>query len=189
MLIRGLHSRAGLDRLRDPLWLPILCAVTAYLGWQAAAMVASRPVLVPRRALAVGTRLSPALVQVVRWDGGLPSQPLHVPEGTLRVAAVAGLPLLANEVGRGTAGKPQKHNPLVALPASALLSAPPVAPGTLVSLYAAASGTLPQLICPTAMVAPGSTQQSILLDVPTASLAAVVDAISAGRLIVVGDPH
>ncbi len=187
MPIPAPRSRGILERLRDPLWLPLVCALAAYLGWQAHMEIGTRSVVVPRRTLAAGTHLSARLTKVVGWSGPLPGTPLASPQGTLRTAAPAGLPLLADEVG-GPVAKPPPRDPTVSLPASALLSAPPVAPGTRVALYAAASGTPPELVCPAATVAQGATQQALLVEVPPASLPAVLDAIAAGRLIVVSHP-
>ncbi len=183
------RSRAVLDRLRDPLWLPLVCAAAAYLGWQASAIGASREVLVPRHNLSAGTILSPSLVELMRWQGPLRGMPLAVPSGTLRTSVPAGLPLLTDEVGQRRGHGSAAARTLLAVPSSALLSAPPAAPGTDVSVYATSAGTLPQLVCAAAVVAPGSSQQNLVLEVPAASLVGMLAAITAGRLIVVAHLH
>ncbi len=183
------RSRAILDRLRDPLWLPVLCAAAAFLAWQAASLASSREVLVPLRTLAAGTPITPGLVHAERWSGQLPSAPLQATSGTLVSTAPAGLPLLQNEVGRGAVRPVALARPLVAIPGPSLLSAPPAAPGTPVSIYAAAQGSMPQLICPDAAVASGTTSQTLVLAVPPASLTGVLDALGAERLIVVAHPN
>jgi hypothetical protein len=181
--------RAILERLKDPLWLPLLCAAAAYLAWQASALGASREVLVPLRSLSAGTMLSPSLVKSVRWEGPLPSAPLKVPSGALQTSVPAGMPILTGEVGPLRTRRTAALRPILAVPSSALLSLPPVAPGTDVSVYATAPGTLPQLVCASALVAPGSSQQNLVLAVPASSLGAMLVAITAGRLIVVAHPR
>lgn len=188
MSIPVLRSRGILDRLRDPLWLPLASALAAYIGWQVAGIAAARPVLVPRNTLAAGTRLSPSLVRTMAWPGPLPTPALAEPSGTLRVAAQAGLPLLIGEVRAGTAVSRTPADPVLAIPSASLLSAPPLSPSTAVSVYLAPTGSVPQLISAHATVWRGSTAQNILLAVPPADLQAMVDAIAAGRLLVVEHP-
>ena len=182
--VRPSHGLA--ERLRDPLWLPLLSAACAFLAFEVAGIAVSHPVLVAARDLAAGTRLSPAVVRTVRWTGSLPGPVLARPQGRLRVAVAAGLPLLRSTVMQGA---PPRTSPLevVGIPSTALLSAPPLSSGETVAVYLAEGGMKLQCLLSAARVV-STGQDGTALAVPPANLPALLAGVAAGHLIIVARP-
>ena len=187
MSIRVPPLRALAERLRDPLWLPLLCALLAFAAFEGASLTSGRTVLVAARNLPAHTPITSALVRRVRWTGRLPGAVLAQPAGHLLVPVAAGLPLLKSAVAFASP-QPATALEVVGIPASALLSAPPLAPGEAVSVYIAQAGLPLQRLVPSALVASGGAA-GIALDVHPARLPALLAGILAGHLIIVAMPR
>lgn len=189
MSTRGLSLRALAERLRDPLWLPLVSALFAFLAFEAGGLFTGQSVLVATRNLPAGTVLRPSLVRRVRWEGPLPSPALAHPEGRLVVAIARGLPLLATTVTAGGATPPARTAE-VGLPSGAVLSAPPLHLDEQVEVYVGESGLAPQRVVAQAKVSGlPSASGSIALEVSMAGLPALLAAVAAGHLIVVALPE
>ncbi len=180
--------RALAERLRDPLWLPLLSALFAFGAFEAASLASTRTVLVAARNLPAGTRLTQALVRRVPWPGDLPGSVLTDPRGRLLVPVAQGLPLLRSTVARGSF-KPSAAPDVVGIPEEALLSSPPLTSGEQVAVYIAAAGVPLERLVPSATVAGGGTAGAIALAVSPANLPALLAGLAAGHLIVVATPQ
>ncbi len=188
MSIRVPNLRALAERLRDPLWLPVLSALFAFLAFEAASLDSGQTVLVAARNLPAGTPLTAADVRRAHWTGKLPGPLLNRPEGRLAVPLAAGLPLLRSVVRLGPAGSGNGAQ-VVGIPAGALLSAPPLSAGQLVSVYMAEAGQAPESLVPQAQVAAGGTAGSVALEVSAARLPALLAGVAAGHLIITAMPQ
>ena len=186
MSIRVQGLRGFAERLRDPLWLPLLCAVLAFGAWQVSVAANSRTVLVAAHDLPAGTLLSPAEVRTVRWPSALPGAALRAPAGRLRVGVAAGMPLLASAVGAPSRATSVQAM-LVDLPQGALLSAPTLAAGDRVEVYLVEAGHPLQRVVGSAEVA--AAGGGIDLEVSPADLVPLMAAIAAGHLIVVAQKN
>lgn len=180
--------RALAERLRDPLWLPLLSALFAFGAFEAASLGSGQTVLVAARNLPAGTPLTQADVRRVRWSGSLPGPVLAIPQGHLLVPVAQGLPLLRSTVVLKNR-HPSAALEVVGIPAEALLSSPPLTSGERVAVYIAAAGLPLQRLVPSATVAAGSAAGAIALIVSPASLPALLAGLAAGHLIVVATPQ
>ncbi len=186
MLTHVPRLRAIASRLRDPLWLPLLSACCAVLAFEAASLMSGHAVLVAARNLPAGSSLTRAVVRTVRWAGPMPSPVLNRAEGRLLVPLAAGMPILRSAVS-AHAASPATARQVVGVPASSLLSAPPLAVGEIVSVYIAQTGLPPERLVPTGSVASG-TAGDIALSVPSKELRALLTGIAAGHLIITASP-
>ena len=187
MSTRVPRLRAFLERLRDPLWLPVLSAAFALLAFEAASVASGRTVLVAARNLPAGTSLTAALVQRVRWPGALPGPALTSPAGRLAVPVAEGLPLLRSTIAQPSASPAAAYD-VVGIPATTLLSAPQLDAGERVSVYIAQTGLPVQRLVPAAHVA-SAVSGAIALEVPPGRLGDLLTGIAAGRLLIVAMPQ
>lgn len=188
MSIRVPPLRALAERLRDPLWLPLVSALFAFLAFEAASLTSGQTVLVAARNLPAGTRLTAEVVRKVHWTGSLPGPVLSTPKGRLLATVAKGLPLLRSAVASGSL-PPAKAFEVVGIPAAALLSAPPLSSGEVVAVYITETDLPLQRLVPSAQVAADGAGGAIALDVPPARLSALLTGIAAGHLIIVAMPQ
>jgi Flp pilus assembly protein CpaB len=179
--------RAILERLRDPLWLPVLSALFALVAFEAASLATGRTVLVAARNLPAGTVLTASLAERVRWTGSLPGPVLGRPAGRLAAPVAKGLPLLRSALASG-AVPAQVQYAVVGIPATTLLSAPALDSGERVAVYIAQSGLPVQRLVGAARVASG-TSGTISLEVTPGRLPDLLAGIAAGHLLIVALPQ
>ncbi len=180
--------RALAERLRDPLWLPVLSAIFAFLAFEAASLGSGETVLVARQNLSAGQLLVKADVRAVRWPAHLPGPALTTPAGRLRVSVAAGFPLLRSAVATAAEGATVPSQ-VVGIPAGSLLSAAPLSAGETVSVYVAQTGEPLERLVRSAQVAAGSSGGAIALEVSASDLPALLAGLSAGHLIITATPQ
>ncbi len=187
MSIRVPRLRALAERLRDPLWLPVLSALFALLAYEAASLGSGQTILVAARNLPAGAQLTAAEVRRAHWTGSLPGPVLTRPQGRLVAPVAAGLPLLRSAV-RLSFPRSQTEQ-VVGIPSVSLLSAPPLSVGEAVSVYIAQAGEPPQRVVSSARVAQSGTGGAVAIQVSAASLPALLAGVAAGHLIITAMPQ
>lgn len=182
MSTRGPLLHGLTERLQAPLVAPVLSALLAYAGWQAAAVLGQHTLLVAARPIPAGAQILPADVRLLPWRGPLPQNALPSARGYARLALAAGVPLLADEVTALPPAQPRLD--AVGLPGGAIFAAPPLGPGDIVSVfYLSPQGRLESVVA-TATVAQAN-QQGLSLRLDAQALPALFAAAAGGRLVIV----
>lgn len=175
-------SRALVERLQAPLVAPVLSALLAYAGWQAAAVWGQHTLLVAARPIAAGAQIRPADVRPIAWRGPLPKTALTAARGYALTALAAGVPLLTTDV---TAQPPTvTHLDTVGVPAAAIFSVPTLIAGDTVAVfYLSPEGRLESVV--TAATVAQANPQGLGLRMAARLLPGLLAAAASGRLVIV----